>query len=224
MIVLGIETSTEVGSVALIKDKVVLGEITLNQPRNHSAQLIPAIGALLSLLGVDLEDLEGISVGLGPGSFTGLRVGLSTAKGLALALGKPLVGIPSPDALARNFPVEGLLCILMDAKRGLLYMGLYRDGERIGPLRAVSPLGALEALRGKKVTLVGDGVRLYPEVFEDVPGFRIYPPPVHPSAAAVALLGEERLRHGQPDDLSGLTPLYLRPPDAELKEEKRGDP
>ena len=223
MIVLGIETSTGVGSVALTRDGTILGEVTLNQPRNHSAQLIPAIEALLKLLGLDLEGLDGISVGLGPGSFTGLRVGLSAAKGLALALDKPLVGVPSPDALARDFPAEGLLCILLDAKRGLLYMGLYRDGKRIGPLRVVSPSEVLEVLKGKEVTLVGDGAILYRGVFEDVPGVKIHPQPVYPSAKVVALLGEEKLKGGQRNDLSGLIPLYLRPPDAELKKKKGRD-
>lgn len=222
MTVLGIETSGAVGSVAVVKEGWCLGEVVIGRPKEHSLRLLAAIDALLGLLGLKGEDLEGISVGLGPGSFTGLRVGLSAAKGLAMALDLPLVGIPSYDALAMQIPIEGLLVILGDAKGGLLYMGLYEDGEPLAPLEATDPKGVLEALRGKGGTIVGDAVSLYPELREGLRRFRFLTGPFHPRASTVALMGERRLSRGERDDLPSLTPLYLRPSDAELAKEKKG--
>jgi len=222
MICLGIETSGDVGSVALVREGRCLGEVVIAKPREHSSKLLPALDALLGLLGMGVEDLEGIAVGLGPGSFTGLRVGLSAAQGLALALDLPLVGISSYDALARQVPVEGLPAILGDAKRGLIYVGLYEDGSPLDPLRVMDPQGVLEALRGKRGILLGEAVALYPEILRRLDGFRVLEGEFFPRASTVALMGEGRLSRGERDDLASLVPLYLRPSDAELEKERRG--
>lgn len=221
MICLGMETSGDVGSVAVVREGRCLGEVVIGRPREHSRKLLPALHALLDLLELEPGDLEGIAVGLGPGSFTGLRVGLSAAKGLALALDVPIVGIPSYDALAAQVDVGGLLAILGDAKRGLVYMGLYRDGVPLAPLRVLDPQGVVEALEGKRGVLLGDAVGLYPELLSRLEGFRVLRGQPFPRASTVALLGEKRILQGQGDDLASLVPLYLRPSDAELEKEKR---
>ncbi|RLA79201.1 MAG: tRNA (adenosine(37)-N6)-threonylcarbamoyltransferase complex dimerization subunit type 1 TsaB, partial [Deltaproteobacteria bacterium] len=118
MRVLGIETSTDMGGVALVEDGVLRAEWTWNLPRGHSVRLIPAVEAVLKGLDWRVEDLDGVAVGVGPGSFTGLRIGLATAKGFALALGKPIVGIPSLDAMVYGLPSSRPLCAITDAKRG----------------------------------------------------------------------------------------------------------
>jgi tRNA threonylcarbamoyl adenosine modification protein YeaZ len=212
MKVLGIETSTDQGSVALVEDEKILGELLWNLPRSHSQKLIPSIEALLRIVGIDLKEIEAICVGLGPGSFTGLRVGLSVAKGLAFTLGAKIVGIPSFDALAWDFKESDSLCILSDAKRGLLFFGFYQKGKRIGDLKALRPEEVLSFLKDKKkVTLMGDGAFLYRSMFEKE-DLLIYPTPVYPKASSLALLGLRKILLYGEDELSSLSPLYLIAP------------
>jgi len=212
MKVLGIETSTDQGSVALVEDEKILGELLWNLPRSHSQKLIPSIEALLRIVGIDLKEIEAICVGLGPGSFTGLRVGLSVAKGLAFTLGAKIVGIPSFDALAWDFKESDSLCILSDAKRGLLFFGFYQKGKRIGNLKVLRPEEVLSFLKDKKkVTLMGDGAFLYHSMFEKE-DLLIYPTPVYPKASSLALLGLKKILFYGEDELSSLSPLYLIAP------------
>jgi len=212
MKVLGIETSTDQGSVALLEDGRLLGEFLWNLPRSHSQKLILSIEALLRILGIELKEIEAICVGLGPGSFTGLRIGLSVAKGLAFSLGAKIVGISSFDALALDFTKKDRLCILSDAKRNLLFCGLYEKGKRIGDLKALLPEEVLNLLKDKRnTTLLGDGALLYRHIFEKE-GFTIDSTSAYPRASRVALLGFKKiLLHGE-DHLSSLSPLYLIAP------------
>jgi len=212
MKVLGIETSTDQGSVALLENERLLGEFLWNLPRSHSQKLIPSIESLLHTLKIELKEIETICVGLGPGSFTGLRVGLSVAKGLAFSLGAKIVGIPSFDALAWDLKEKDLVCILSDAKRGLLFFGLYNKGKRMGDLKVLSPEEVLGFLKDtKEITLIGDGALLYRHIFEKE-GFTIDPTPAYPRASSIALLGFKKiLLHGE-DNLSSLSPLYLMAP------------
>jgi len=225
MRVLGIETSTGVEGVAVVEGERLLGEWTLSLPQSHSVRLLPSIDGLLKSLGMRIADVEGVAVSIGPGSFTGLRIGLSTAKGLCLSLGKPLVGVPTLQALALPFsPSPYLLCPLIDARRGelffSLYQGLGKGLKELLPPQVLPPEEVLRRVRGEEVILVGDGALLHKEFFmkELGPKAHFPPPPFHhPRASAVAFLGLSRLREGQEDDLLTLTPLYGRPSDAELK-------
>ncbi len=217
MRVLGIETSTDMGGVALVEDGVLRAEWTWNLPRGHSVRLIPAVEAVLKGLDWRVEDLDGVAVGVGPGSFTGLRIGLATAKGFALALGKPIVGIPSLDAMVYGLPSSRPLCAITDAKRGELFVAFYHDGNRVRPYQVLTPERVAERLLQAPYLIVGEGALLYREVFEGIPGVEVFPFLLYPKASSVALLGEERLRRGEEDDLSSIVPLYLRPSDAELK-------
>lgn len=225
MRVLGIETSTGVEGVAVVERGRLLGEWTLNLPQSHSIRLLPSIDGLLRALGMGIEEVDGIAVSIGPGSFTGLRIGLSTAKGLSMSLGKPLLGVPTLKALALPFSSwPYLLCPLIDARRGELYVALYRSrGDELDEVlspQVLPPEEVVERLRGEGALLVGDGALLYKDLFLKELGDRAYfpPPPLHhPRASAVAFLGEGRLLRGERDDLLTLTPLYVRPSDAELK-------
>ena len=130
MRILGVDTSTSCGSLGLIDEDGVIAEYALFREETHSARLVPAIQALLREARININEIDGMAISLGPGSFTGLRVGLSAVKGLALATEKLVVGIPTLDALASNLPFTPyLICPILDARKGEVYTALYKDGE-----------------------------------------------------------------------------------------------
>ena len=132
MRVLGIESSSLVASVALVTDDILTGEYTANFKKTHSQTLLPMLDELAKLLELDLNTVDAIAVAGGPGSFTGLRIGAATAKGLGLALKKPLIHVPTVDALAYNmWGASGLICPIMDARRRQVYTGLYQMEQGI---------------------------------------------------------------------------------------------
>ena len=124
MRVLGIESSSLVASVALVTDDILTAEYTVDFKKTHSQTLLPMLDEIVKLLELDMDTIDAIAVAGGPGSFTGLRIGAATAKGLGLALKKPLVHVPTVDAMAYNmWGAEGLICPIMDAKRSQVYTG-----------------------------------------------------------------------------------------------------
>ena len=126
MKILGIESSSLVASVAVVTDGLVTAEYTVNFKKTHSQTLLPMIDEVTRMLELDLNDVDAIAVSGGPGSYTGLRIGSATAKGLGLALNKPLVHVPTMDAMAYNlYGSSALICPVMDARRGQVYTGLY---------------------------------------------------------------------------------------------------
>ena len=145
---LGIETATVMGGVALVSGGGdLLGEITLRNHESHSERMLPALEWLLATLGLSLRDCEAVAVSQGPGSFTGLRAGVATAKGLSFSLRVPLFGIPTLEALAANAPPgEGPLCAVLNARRGEVFRALFErrhdELRRLGP-DSLMPLGAL---------------------------------------------------------------------------------
>ena len=127
MIVLAMDTSTRTGSVAVAEEDGLIAEYALNIAETHTSRLMPMIDEVLKDANLTITGVDAIAVGLGPGSFTGLRIGIATAKALAMALNKPIVGIPTLDALAHNLPcTSNLICPILDAKRGEIYAALYR--------------------------------------------------------------------------------------------------
>jgi len=217
MRVLAVETSTLSGGAALLDGERVVGEYTLDVRVTHSERLMAAIDQLLSDAGWTARDLDGIAVTVGPGSFTGLRVGLSTVKGLALALAIPVAAVPTLDAMAAMLPYAALpVCPVLDARKREVYASLYRwDGlgmRRQWDYLAVAPDELARRLR-EPVIVVGDGAEAIDSAFAR----RVEPPRRGPAPAVVGALGRARLARGETVTVADLVPIYLRPSEAELK-------
>lgn len=205
------------GGVALLEDTRVVGESLLDVRTTHSERLMLAIDRTLSDAGWEPYHLDGLAVAVGPGSFTGLRIGLAAVKGLALALGCPIAPVPTLDAMAAAFPwTTRPVCTVLHARKGEVYASLYRwDGmtmRREWDYLALAP-EALAARLTEPVIGVGDGAALVPSSWITLarPMRRGAPP------AAVGWLGEERLHRGDTVGPAELLPAYLRPSEAELK-------
>ena len=230
MKVLAIETSTYSGSIAVSEDDEILGEFYFNMGPSHSEKLVPSIEWLLSGLDIDKSELDGIAVSLGPGSFTALRVGISTAKGMALSLGILVAGASSLELMAMNLPFAGYpVCSVMDAKKGELFAALFRseDGriERITEDMIVSPQELREIIKEKTI-FIGEGALLYKDFMEDNQVSRenvLACPPYlnYPRASSLAQSGVRSLSAGKADDVVALAPRYLRKSDAELTSKGR---
>ncbi|HXB53597.1 MAG TPA: tRNA (adenosine(37)-N6)-threonylcarbamoyltransferase complex dimerization subunit type 1 TsaB [Vicinamibacteria bacterium] len=211
MRILAVDTSTPWGSVALREGTKTRGEVRLQGGEGHSRWLLPAIDSLLGGLGLAASDVEAYAVATGPGSFTGLRVGISTIQGLALASPRPCLGLSTLDALAA-LVTEGVdpRLAMMDAGRGEVYAALY---EASGPLRGERRVGAVEAFLDEikgEVIFVGDGAELHrAQIQAALPGARFAPGPWF-VAAALGRLAEPRLAAGEGQGPEALRPLYLR--------------
>jgi tRNA threonylcarbamoyladenosine biosynthesis protein TsaB len=217
MRVLAVETSTLAGGVALLDGERVVGEYLLDVGVTHSERLVAAVDRLLADARWTAADLEGLAVAIGPGSFTGLRIGISTVKGLGVALSIPIAAVPTLDALAWALPFSALpVCPLIDARRGEVYACLYRwnglEMQREWEYLAVPPDDLSQRL-GEPTVLLGDAATRIRS-----PYGRLAPPARRlPSPACVGQLGLERLRRGQTEAAADLVPLYLRPSEAELR-------
>ena len=225
MKVLGIDTSTSSGSVGLIEDKEVISEYLLNIPVTHSERLLGAIEFVLREARCPIEQIEGWAIALGPGSFTGLRIGVSTVKGLAFATGKPVAGISTLDALASQIaPTPYLICPILDARKKEIYMAFYRYEEggslrRQSEYQAISPDDLVRKIKEQTI-FIGDGVRTYGDFLLNCLGSFAILSSSHfhvPHGSMVAKLGMELLRKGEHLNLSAFSPLYVRPSEAEMK-------
>jgi tRNA threonylcarbamoyladenosine biosynthesis protein TsaB len=224
MMILGINTSTLKGSVALMSENGLVCEYMLDVQITHSERLLPSIDRLLQESGVGLPDLSGVAVSVGPGSFTGLRIGLATAKGLALAASLRLWGIPTLEAMARNLPFcRYPICPLLNARKGEVYWALY--GFVGGELRQmeeekVSPPEVMARQIQSETVFLGDGSVDYRAQIEEILREKALFAPMaarNVRASVIAEMGMERLRRGEQDDLASLVPRYIRHSEAEIK-------
>jgi tRNA threonylcarbamoyladenosine biosynthesis protein TsaB len=222
MRLLAIETSTLAGGVALLDGDRLVGEYLLDVRVTHSERLMAALDRVLHDAGVTLDEIDALAVAVGPGSFTGLRIGLGTAKGLAFGRDLPVAAVPTLDAMAAGVPFAALpVCPVIDARKGEVYVSRYRwDGaamRREWDYLAMSPAELTERL-DEPVILVGDAASSIVS-----PLARLAPVARRlPSAACVGQVGLERLARGERTDAAALVPLYLRPSQAELR--RRGVP
>lgn len=231
MKILGLDSSGLVASVAIVEDSVLLGEYTVNYKKTHSQTLLPMLDEVARMIELDLETVDAIAIAGGPGSFTGLRIGSATAKGLGLALNKPIVNIPTVDALAYNLVGHrDIICPLMDARRNQTYTGLYRfDGNELSVLREQCAVGIDEIIadinaRGEAVVFLGDGVLVFTAYIQEnikVP-YTFAPPHVNKQrAGAVAALGMEYLKNGSCEPAAEHKPEYLRLSQAERERNEK---
>ena len=231
MKILALDSSGLVASVAVVEDDGVnaslLAEYTVNYKKTHSQTLLPMLDEIARMIELDLDTIDAIAVAAGPGSFTGLRIGSATAKGLGLALGKPLVHVPTVDALAYDlYGTERVICPLMDARRNQVYTGIYefRDNQLsvIEPQMAVGIEVIAEKLRalGREVIFLGDGVPVFRQALTEglMEGTRFSFAPAHLNkqrAGAVAALAVSYVRAGKIETAADHRPDYLRPSQAE---------
>ena len=223
MRVLALETSTLAGGVALCEDGRVVGLSLLNVALTHSERLMSMVDRLLEDCRWTLAQVQGLAVSIGPGSFTGLRVGVATVKGLALALGLPVAAVPTLDALAANLPfADAPVCTLLDARKGEVYVCLYQwtgqSMERRSDYLALPPEDVPAWLR-VPVIVLGDGVPACRPYLERLGGrVRVAPAAQSvPSAAMIGQIGHVMLASGQEISGDALEPFYLRPSEAVLK-------
>lgn len=225
MKILAVDSSGLVASVALLQDDNLLGEYTINYKKTHSQTLLPMLKDLADMIELDLNTVDAIATAGGPGSFTGLRIGSATVKGLALALGLPVVSVPTVDALAYNlWGHKDLVCPLMDARRNQTYTGLYSFSE--GKMNIIKQQCAVDIETilseindiGRETVFLGDGV----PVFKDAIKARLKVPcsfaPAHVNkqrAAAVAALGAVYYENGRGVASKDHKPEYLRLSQAE---------
>jgi tRNA threonylcarbamoyladenosine biosynthesis protein TsaB len=228
-LILAIDTSSLTGSVALCRGATLLAESLLHLRSTHSERLLVQIEQVLAMTGVSVEQLDLLAVVHGPGSFTGLRVGLATAKGLATAAGIPVVGFSTLEVLAMNLPLCPYpVCAFLDARKQEVYSGLFdcREGfpVAVGEEAVLPPADLLQRLEGD-VALVGDAVPLYRSLIEQQLGTRAKLPPAvahQPRASAVAALAARRYAAGELPTTEALTPRYIRPSDADLPKSRGG--
>ena len=227
--ILAIDSSGLVASVAVVCGDELTAEYTVNYKKTHSQTLLPMLEEVKKMINLDLESIDAIAVAAGPGSFTGLRIGSATAKGLGLALDKPLIAVPTVDGLAFNlYGTEKQICPIMDARRNQVYTGVYRferQGEQfelktVKGQCAISIDELLEFLNkaGEEVIFLGDGVPVFRENIAAESKVPYSFAPAHMNrqrAASIAALGMVYLKQGKQQTAAEHVPEYLRMSQAE---------
>ena len=231
MKILAIDSSGLTASAAVTENGILTAEYTVNYKKTHSQTLLPMIDEISRMIELDLNTLDAIAVAGGPGSFTGLRIGSATAKGLGLALGKPLIAVPTADALAFNlYGAAGVICPMMDARRSQVYTGIYRfrgdDFITVLPQRAeaVEETAARLNALGEPVILLGDGASVYRNQLKELLQVSWTMAPAHVNrqrAGAVAALGERYFLEGRTETAAEHKPEYLRLSQAERERAER---
>lgn len=225
MNILAIETSSLVASAAIVSDDIMIAEYTMNYKKTHSQTLLPMIAEICRMAEFDIKKIDAIAVSAGPGSFTGLRIGSATAKGLGLALDKPLIHVPTVEAMAYNiYDTDKLICPIMDARRNQVYTGIYKN--ECGNITVVMEqcaisidelISELEKL-GEPVIFLGDGVPVFKAVLDEKLTSAHFYAPSHMNrqrAGAVAEAGKRYYEKGSMENARDHRPDYLRLSQAE---------
>lgn len=225
MIILALESSGLVASAALVSEDKLIGEYTTNFKKTHSQTLLPMMDALLKMTGIDISQIDAFAVSGGPGSFTGLRIGSATVKGLAMATGKPVINVPTLEGLACNFfGTDSLICPLMDARRNQTYTGIYAfEGDELICLsqqKAVKIEEILEEVNalGRKVIFLGDGVPVFKKKIEEIVTVPWQLAPPHLAAQRAGAVGVRAItyyKEGKTETAAQHKPEYLRLSQAE---------
>jgi tRNA threonylcarbamoyladenosine biosynthesis protein TsaB len=222
MLVLGLDTTTSSGSCALARDGRVVCQQANDTPNAHAEHLPGDLMSLLDNAGISLRDIDVFAVATGPGSFTGLRIGIATMQGLAFAEGKPLVGVSGFDALARTVDSAGTVATWVDAWRGEVFASLYENGRAVASPVVGKPEILLEPLRGRPTLFVGDGALMHADAIRGILGAdaRFAESAAPPLAGTIAILAGEVSITGEHAP-QAIRPLYVRRTDAELAQDAR---
>lgn len=232
LLILAIDTTTLSCSVALLQEDTILAEMSLNIHKTHSERLMPLLDQMLTESGIEREEIEAVAAAAGPGSFTGLRIGVSTARALAQALNIPAVPVCTLEALADSVPTpDALICPLLDARRNQIYTAIYKRQlkkpfklETLLAPTAIDLNELIESLQSfdQPVTFIGEGLHSYDQVLaEALPSARISPAPFRLCRASLVALRARILLQDKPDaSYLELLPVYLRRPEAERKAEE----
>jgi tRNA threonylcarbamoyladenosine biosynthesis protein TsaB len=228
MRILAVDTATRTGSVAVLEDDTVVVEVQVTNSETHAKRLMSAVDSTLRMARMEMGDLDGFAVTTGPGSFTGLRIGISAVKGFSFATGRPVAGVSTLDALAYQFPwCPSLVCPFMDARKAQVYTALYKgkgdgDWEKVVSDRVVNPRQWLMQIE-RLCLFVGDGAVLYKDQIKDIlgPRARFAAPYLNTlRASVVAHVGLKQIREGRAVKVAQLVPYYIRKSEAEIKLEQ----
>lgn len=235
MKILAMDSSSLVATVAVVADGVMTAEYTVNYKKTHSQTLLPMLGEIVKTIELDMDTIDAIAVAAGPGSFTGLRIGSATAKGLGLALDKPVIPVPTVAGMAYNFygiSADTLICPIMDARREQVYTGVYTfKGSELVTVLDQTAMDIRELIgllneKGKKVIFAGDGVPVFKSIIEAECKTAFDFAPAHMArqrAGAIAALGEVLYGQGIVESAAEHKPEYLRKSQAEREmAEKNG--
>ncbi len=232
MKILAIDSSSLVATVAVVHDDIMIAEYTINHKKTHSQTLLPMIDEIVKMAEISLDDIDAIAVSGGPGSFTGLRIGSATAKGLGLVWDKPLIHVPTVDAMAYNlYGTDKLICPIMDARRSQTYTGLYKFVDEEFQIVMEQCAISIEELAGKindlneKVIFVGDGIPVFKDYLDERLQVQHFYAPAHLNrqrAGAVAVLGGKYLAEGKTETAAEHGPDYLRQSQAERERAEQG--
>ncbi|TJX65351.1 tRNA (adenosine(37)-N6)-threonylcarbamoyltransferase complex dimerization subunit type 1 TsaB [Soehngenia saccharolytica] len=224
MRILGMDTSTLMTTVAITDDQRLLGEYSLSVDMSHSEMLVPMIKSALDGLKIDIEDIDLYTISIGPGSFTGLRIALATAKGFAIANNKPIIGVPTLEALAYNIFSECHIVPMIDARRDRVFSGIYKWEENC--LKVVKQDDALDIVEYcnylnknyDKLYVNGNGSIAYRDIIDEILGDKAIFAPFNLNyirASSICEIAYERFKDGLIDDVDNLKPVYLRESQAE---------
>ena len=233
MKILAIDSSSLVASVAVVEDDIMVAEYTINHKKTHSQTLLPMIDEISKMAEIDLSGVDAIAVSGGPGSFTGLRIGSATAKGLGLVWNKPLVHVPTVDAMAYNlYGTDKLICPMMDARRNQTYTGIYEfvDNEFkiVVEQCAISVDELIDKINelGREVIFLGDGVPVFKDILDEKLNVKHTYAPAHMNrqrAGAVAVLGGIYYANGKYETAAEHEPNYLRQSQAEREAKEKNN-
>ncbi|MEK7742721.1 MAG: tRNA (adenosine(37)-N6)-threonylcarbamoyltransferase complex dimerization subunit type 1 TsaB, partial [Nitrospirota bacterium] len=228
--ILAIDTSTMLGGIAIMDESLLIAESRLNVKSTHSERLMTEIEHCLKQSGIKISDIDVFAVATGPGSFTGLRIGLSTVKGFSYATGKQIVSVPTLEALAWNFPYSRYpVCTMLDARKKEVYAALFKweEGENFTRLineTSAKPeefaRNALSVTRDERFIFAGEGAVLYRDKIIEAMGEKAIfasPEKTVPSPANVAVLGLKKAKAGEFSEPISLIPMYIRKSEAEVK-------
>ena len=229
MKILAIDSSGLVATVALVEDDNLIAEYTIHHKKTHSQTLMPMLSEIKNMTELDLESVEAIAVAKGPGSFTGLRIGAATAKGLAMGLHKPIIEVPTLEGMAyQMYGTSAAICPIMDARRNQVYTGLYQfvageEGYEMKTLQEGCACDILECIdfvnaNGKEVVFLGDGVEVFADVIREKCEVPVFFAPAHrrlQSAASVGALALIYAKEGKFTEAKDHAPDYFRVSQAE---------